>query len=373
MGNVVRTFLLQDWTTLRSSLAQPFVQDPDSWLDLDGFSDVVCWIDIAEVTPPGGTTRNYLQLQIQTAPSCDDAYFVPVAAPLSVGVQAPFTMPASVPVVVRSATSTVTNNLMRYLRWSITPFGSGSWDIAFRIHAVAARSTTFVPPLLPGCVIWYRADLGVTVAAGTSNVTGWNDQSGTNDANKNLATGVSPSLVAADASYMNQPTIAFNAGIGTYLVSGIWTNLLSQPATWIVVGHTSAAGSNEVAFESNSAGSIGHNVSRTAGNDVQIKAPNAVTTASMPQWTNPSVLLGEFNGAASNVYFNNFTTAVATGPSGGNSTNSLTVGSSDHAIAIGNFWGGTLAEIIGYTGLLTATSKAQLRNYLRGRYGLAIG
>ena len=46
-----RSFLLQDWTTIRSSVNAAFVQDPSEWLDLDGFSDVVCWIDVMEVTP----------------------------------------------------------------------------------------------------------------------------------------------------------------------------------------------------------------------------------------------------------------------------------------------------------------------------------
>jgi hypothetical protein len=190
--DVSRSFLLQDWTTVRSSLNAPFIQDPNDWLDLAGFSDVVCWIDVAEVTALGGLFPGFLKLQLETAPSFDDAYFVPIAVPTSIGTVAPYVQPSATPTIVRSAKSTVSNNLMRFLRWKITPATSSTWDITFRIRAIAARSATFAPPLIAGCVAWYRGDLGISVSSGTSNVSTWNDQSGTNDTNKNLTAGVSP-------------------------------------------------------------------------------------------------------------------------------------------------------------------------------------
>ncbi len=372
-----RSFLLQDWTTIRSSLNATFVQDPSDWLDLDGFSDVVCWVDVAEVTPPGGLSRNWLQLQLMTAPSFDGAYFVPIAPATNIGTQAPYVQASTSPTIVRSAQSTVSNNLMRYLRWTITPSTSGAWDLTFRIRAIAARSATFAPPLIAGCVAWYRADLGIVLSPGTATILNWNDQSGTNDANKNLTAGVSPTLNVGDANYMGQTTVSFVRASGTYLTSGTWTSALAQPDTWIVVGHTTSASQNEIAIESNDGASHGQNVMRTSANELQISATTALTTSTSGTslWNAPSVLLAEFQGTLSKLYFNNFTTPLVTvgGPGGNASQPSLTIGSSDKSIGLGSYWDGTMAEIIGYSGTLSSTAKAQLRQYLRGRYGIAIG
>ena len=364
-----RSFLLQDWTTLRSSLNASFVQDPSDWLNLAGFSDVVCWLDVQEVTPPNGDARNFLKLQLETAPSFEDAYFLPIAPPTSVGIQAPYVQPSATPTIVRSAQSTVSNNLMRFLRWNITPSTSGAWDITFRIRSIAARSTTFVPPLIAGCVAWYRPDLGVTVSPGTSSVTNWNDQSGTNDVNKNLATGVSPTLNVSDASYMGQPTISFVRASGQYLKSGGWASPVSQPNTWLIVGNTASTSLGEAAIDANQIGG-GQNIGRDGGNNVYT---NAGTVFTWPNaWSSASVALIEFNGGSSKIFFNDFTTAKATGPAGAAGQGSLSVASSNVALGAGNYWDGTIAEIIGYSGLLNATAKAQLRQYIRGRYGITV-
>jgi hypothetical protein len=47
-----RTFLLQDWVTIRGTNGSvtTFTQDEERWLDLAGYSDASCWIDVAEVT-----------------------------------------------------------------------------------------------------------------------------------------------------------------------------------------------------------------------------------------------------------------------------------------------------------------------------------
>ncbi len=119
----------------------------------------------------------------------------------------------------------------------------------------------------------------------------------------------------------------------------------------------------------------GQQITRTAASKIQIMSvstPLAVSDA----WNAPGVVLAEFNGLLSNIFYNNFTTAAATGGAGsgaGSSQNSLTVGASDAAWGPGSYWDGTVAEIIGYSGILSAASKSRLRNYLRGRYGLAIG
>jgi hypothetical protein len=258
---------------------------------------------------------------------------------------------------------------MRYLRWNITPSQTNAWDITFRIRAIASRSTTFVPPLIAGCVAWYRPDLAVTLAGGTSSVTGWNDQSGTNDSNKNLTTGVSPTLNVSDASYMGQPTISFVRASGQYLKSGAWSTPVTQPNTWIIVGQTVSSSLGEAAIDANQVGG-GQNVGRDPSNNVSISAGGALTWANA--WSSASVALVEFSGGSSKIFFNDFTNAKAVGAAGAAGQGSLSVASSNVALGAANFWDGTIAEIIGYSGILSATSKAQLRQYFRGRYGITV-
>jgi hypothetical protein len=83
-------------------------------------------------------------------------------------------------------------------------------------------------------------------------------------------------------------------------------------------------------------------------------------------------MLAEFAGTGA-LYFNDFTTARTTGNDGTSAQQSLTVGSKSAFGGIGNYWDGTIAEIIGYSGLLSATAKAQLRQYIRGRYAITVG
>lgn len=368
-----RTFLLQDWTTVRSALTQPFVQDSDDWLDLDGFSDVTCWIDIAEVTvPPVGAGVNCLGLQVQTSPSCDDAYFAPIAPPVYIGGTSPFTLASNVPSILRSAKSTVSNNLMRFLRWSITPFGNGTWDLTFRIRAVAARSATFVPPQIAGCIAWFRADLGLTLSG--ASVTNWNDQSGTNDSNKNLTATGTPTITPIDVNYMNQPTIAFN-GSGQYFTSGSWAVSVAQPTTWIIVGHRTSTAAQMDAIDGATAG-FGQLVGGAVGNVTTIFAGSSVSTPSNPAyaWTSPSVVLAHFNDPFnSTIYVNDFKNFAGISPAGGAGFDALCVGSHNPAFTANAFWNGTIAEVIGYSGVFSSASQAQLRNYFRGRYGLVIG
>ena len=366
----MRTFLLQDWVTLRSSVnLATFVQDCNAWLDLDGFSDVTCWVELAEITPP---PRGQVQLTIQTSPSRDDANFVPIAPSISLGTAAPFTQPSSVPFIIRSALTLTTNNLMRYLRWSLTPSLIGAWDITFRIHVVAARSTAFVPPLLGNCIIWYRADLGVSLS-GTS-VTQWNDQSGTNDSHKNLVAVNDPTYTVSDSNYNGQPTILMASANSTYFTTTAFTSPITQPNTWIVVGHVPTSAIYNCIMDSNDTIS-GQQLTRSNAGSIGMMSDSVKLSAS-GNWNTPGVCLFEFNGVSSKLYYNVFSSPTATGNAGsgaGSSQNSLTIGASDAAWGPGNYWDGPVAEIIGYSGVLSTTAKLRLRTYLSGRYGLVIG
>ena len=105
-------------------------------------------------------------------------------------------------------------------------------------------------------------------------------------------------------------------------------------------------------------------ISATAGTTLS-------TSTSFP-WTSPSGLLVEVNGANSNLYVNNFTSAAATGAMGANGFNSITLGAHSIFFGGGSNWIGTIAEVITYNSVLSSGSKTKLRQYLNARYGLSI-
>jgi hypothetical protein len=124
----MHTFILQDWTTVKSSGTGPGVtQDPDLWLDLSPFQDVVFWLLSPEST--GSPSLN-----LQTSPTTDDAFFELAT------IYTQTITPSATPVVVPVYMATAPIPLARYVRWQIS--GGGAWDATFRI-VVSANSPGF--------------------------------------------------------------------------------------------------------------------------------------------------------------------------------------------------------------------------------------
>jgi hypothetical protein len=150
----MQSFILQDWITLRGSTTNPLTQSAARWLDLEPFADLVLFIDVREVTNPGGGN---VQLIFETSPTLDDSLFVSMAT-----VNAALT--TSGPQVVRVLLGQ--NPVMplgRYARWKVQATQSGTWDVTFRVMATAGwGAQSFIPRNLSGCTIWLRADMGVT-------------------------------------------------------------------------------------------------------------------------------------------------------------------------------------------------------------------
>ena len=130
----MRSILMQPWTTVRGAVGsnvRGVIQGQDKWLDVGPYQDAAFWIDCREVT---GT----VSLEIDTAPSLDEALFLAVFAPI--------TLTAATAPVVKPATLALAGSpplpsgapgvpIARWLRWKLT-CSSGTWDACFRIWAV---------------------------------------------------------------------------------------------------------------------------------------------------------------------------------------------------------------------------------------------
>jgi len=224
----------------------------------------------------------------------------------------------------------------------------------------------FTPRSIPGLVAWYRADLGVTIATGVS---GWADQSGTGDANKNLAqaTGsAQPTRNASDAAYNNQSTLSFASASSQCMTSGTWASALAQPFTWFVVGNDDGAAVSQVYIEGDTSG-VNRSLMYQNGAAYELFAGASLAGGS--RTNSPRVLGGVVNGASSSLYIS-ARTAVATGAAGANGITAITMGA---AFVPSTYLNGKIAEVAIYSGALTAAQINALLAYFGTRYAITIG
>lgn len=228
----------------------------------------------------------------------------------------------------------------------------------------------FDPSTLPGLKALFDAGLGVTNVSGAASA--WADQSGTGDANKNLAqatSGKRPTINATDAAYNNKPTLSFAAASSQLMQSSAWASALPQPFTWFVVGNTSGGGANEYMLEGDVDGSvrcimgmlvISANWGMYGGTELGSSAARSAS---------PLILGGVMNGSSSRLYMS-AKTPVAIGDAGGNGLSGMSVGGSYAGTATLD---GKLASMVACAGDLGATYINKLLDFWGSKYGIAIG
>jgi hypothetical protein len=226
---------------------------------------------------------------------------------------------------------------------------------------------SFDPRNISGLVAWYRSDLGITLNGG--NVSGWADQSGTGDTNKNLAQGTAanqPVYTAANGSYNNKPSLDFDAA-NDALASGTWSVALAQPATRLIVGHGANDGTNNYFLDSITATQmavIADSSARTQLFDGTILA-DASAAPSTPQ-----VILVVDNGASSAIY-RNALTVRASGNAGAQGATGITVGNFEAGGAFALT--GSITEVAIWSRVLTTSEINRVLGYAGARYGTTIG
>ena len=363
------TLVTPDFITVRGgSPVTSIVQAPEAWLETSGHADATFMLEVAEVTaPPGGLVL----IQVETSPTADESLFLPIAGPNVAAVSA-------TPTIMKTA-SAVGLPIARFIRWKVLATTSGSFDVTFRLRMTCNRQTYFTPATLvqsPPAFYWFRADRGLTVNGTT--VTKWTNQVALTDSHRTLTAGNAagsannPTINPIDTNYNNQQTLGFSANAGCFFsCSGF---MAPPPTTWIIVGHRTNGNQVNYAIDGNSGMPMSDQsifgAAPAGGSPITVNAGNALTLANT--WTTRAAVLIEVSGPMGNIFFNNFTTAGASGNDGTNMINGLTVGGKDPNAGGGNLWLGTLAEIIGYQGTLTAAQKSLLRTYLNNRYALGI-
>jgi hypothetical protein len=126
----MHSYLSQDLITMRGATSVTTItQAEGAWLDLFAYEDIVCWLDVKEVTTGGGT----VQMSYETSPSKDDSLFVAMPTPLTLG-----TLGLTPTAWVLSALTTFQVPLARWFRWKLMASGGTlSWDVTFRLWVSA--------------------------------------------------------------------------------------------------------------------------------------------------------------------------------------------------------------------------------------------
>lgn len=227
-----------------------------------------------------------------------------------------------------------------------------------------ANGFTYTDPVGTGLLAWYMAGYGVSLTSG--KVSGYSDQSGTGDANKNAVQGTAanrPTFVAADPAFNGQPI--FNGDTTDFLGTPAWAAPVAQPFSVFFVARGPGAGASYyiydglAASEANAASVSGFAAIQAGG--LLFNTPDFGAT--------PFVGGAEYNGGSSKIY-NSALTAIATGAAGAGGMTGLTIMAAFDGLQT---WSRDHAELLVYQGILSAPNRALVMNYLGNKYGITIG
>lgn len=359
--------LLQQWTTVQTASSfGSFTQSVEDWLDVSSFADAAFWIDVSQVTASANAT---VQLVLQSSPTLDETYFFPVAPPVTLSA-------ASTPILVKTVRAASTVPLARYLRWQlqVSTNNTATWGATFRVRAGLSKQSFFVPTQVPGCVLWLRADMGITFANAPTNtlVSGWADQSGngnnasqsTSGSQPGYATGVmngAPALTGNGTSYWMQ-TSAFTLGASATLFAAAQPSVSTQSAYARLIEHNAG----ETYY-------IGCDVTGTEYKLIVNDATSPYGTAqggTVTAGTN-SIIAGAYASTTGTVFVNG--SSVGSGSFTAPSPTSLQMAiMQDSANYASYFWDGNFAEAIVYNRRLSTNEMAKVHRYLGARYGVAV-
>ena len=116
----MRSFVLQDWITIRGAASTNVTQGESDWLDLAPYQDISIYLDVREVTPSVGSPT----MHFETSPNKEDVLFQDMVSP--------FTISTSPSNPYRVAITTAQCPVARYVRWRIVAPAS-LWDATFRV------------------------------------------------------------------------------------------------------------------------------------------------------------------------------------------------------------------------------------------------
>lgn len=224
--------------------------------------------------------------------------------------------------------------------------------------AVAFVDDDFIPPHISGCVLWVKAEIGLTVSGGT--ISRWADQSG-------LSHDLLQAIQANQPTYnttggpLNRPYISAVAASNQFMQTAPFT--LNQPEHVFLTGKFTTATVAGTLIDGNTGNHmrVFRNGATTVTGYAGVQLVGAVTT---PQ--NWHVYDTQFNGASSGITIDG--TSATTGNAGANNGGGVTI--CDFGGGAGDPADCGITDIIIYNRTLTSAEETAVNVYLRGISGL---
>jgi hypothetical protein len=225
---------------------------------------------------------------------------------------------------------------------------------------IFGRGYGFLPTQVSGCVLWLRADQGITLNGGTAQA--WADLSGNGGDVSNVTAANQPTLITSDPAYNGQATLSFINAAPDAMSSP--TFVVTQPNTYVFVGEADIVGGANSQFIDSAAGPNRQIVGSDASGNLILYAGNTLNSTT-PTNSKCIVMVG-FNGANTKAYVNGSITAAISGNVGANSSN-ISVGG-----RTGGYLQGKVAEVICYNRVLATNEAIMVNRYLGARYGILV-
>ncbi|MCC7044909.1 MAG: hypothetical protein IT183_13680, partial [Acidobacteria bacterium] len=240
----------------------------------------------------------------------------------------------------------------------------------------------FIPTHLPGCVLWLRADLGIT-KDGSDNVSNWADQSGNgNDAVQ--GTGANQPLWEASV-VGGRPGVTGNGTTDVMTITSIDLSATTGATLLLVVKDSATTGTY---FEQTNGGSVDPGVGIRV---YDIDDWEAWTKGSATAYKRALTVLGAGRSAGRVLSLRVDQTAAAASEmqarqSGGSAVglswlagetqeSTANLGNSTYSIfarAASSWVAGSLCEAILYSSALSVADHQRVHQYLGARYGLSL-
>jgi hypothetical protein len=251
-------------------------------------------------------------------------------------------------------------------RIEIENYLSARYGIALQYSSIAKA--------YDGLVAWYDAAAGIT-KDGSNRVSAWADQSGTGDANKNLAQGSAgnqPLYVANDSNFNNRPSLRFENYRPDYMASGIWAANLPTPSTHIAIGRYESLTTNANFFDGGGAATrqsvgIWGSASGTPLQPVSYSG-SAINDAKM--YPPRNLIIGAVFGSSAKLYTSK--TTPVTGNSGTQILDQYVVATYGAGPASNSSLKGNLAEIAVYNRALNQLEMEQFLQLMSSKYNIPL-
>lgn len=234
---------------------------------------------------------------------------------------------------------------------------------------MTTRQLNFVPTDFSGCVLWLRADQGITRDL-SGNVSQWDDQSGLGNHVSQATANLRPLIVNSDVNFAQRSTIR---STGTQFIRRSATNLFAAGAYTIFTAHLlfSTSGDPVIVASGRAAGGVSFH---TNGNNRSV-IHNSVANHDdgAPSVILPEIWSSTYNAITAptlrvnsvNQTLSNTGSTTLTDPGG---TSLLEI----FNLATGNIMTGKIAEVVMFNRALAPAETAILELYLSSRYQISL-